>query len=246
MNDFKWTDELVKKFVAEKIILGNCKSAKEALEQFKEEYTKPKVEWEVESVVDYRIGKIYKHEYWENNHGFNGNSYGYVLQAKIPHRYHIHSVKRLSDQEVFSIGDEVEWSFCEGGHKINRFYQQIEGGMLYVDGHEPCKFNFPFLGIKKATKPIPLFKSLDGKDLFIGDDVFIVVTFDNIHQHTLKESDRGMWKDAKMFSTKEAAEGYAIMNRPHFSINDLKNIIGKRDWIGRDFFIELAKEKLSK
>ena len=63
--------------------------------------------WEVTAIKNNSIGKIYPLEYWENGHGFNGNSYQYALDCMNRKGHSIHSVRRLSDGEVFSVGDKV-------------------------------------------------------------------------------------------------------------------------------------------
>ena len=146
------------------------------------------------------------------------------------YKWSIHSVKRLSDGEIFTIGDQVK---TESGinFKIKSFEideNYLIGIGVYANkeiwsGYPNCCLSY----INKSKKEI-LFTTEDGVDIYDGDEFFRVwykdltiypyQTFANKgYAFTLLE------KSAAHFSTQKAAEEYIIFNKPCLSINDLKN-----------------------
>lgn len=114
------------------------------------ELCKNKDGWMVESVKD-RGGKYWQHEYWNNGgclgHGFMGNSYGYWLSTMNRKGHSVHSVKRLNDGEVFSIGDMVvnrlATNLPHEGYKItaliviqDKIQVSVRGGFFWLDDIE--------------------------------------------------------------------------------------------------------------
>lgn len=148
----------------------------------------------------------------------------------------IHSVKRLSDGEIFTIGDKNKNGI------IKSIFVPFEFGTTTVCIQCDNKKGIYLKDITKAKQP--LFTTEDGVDIFEGDTFYIVdnwipiiyVNYVSINEyiHNLK------------FSTKEKAEEYILMNEPCLSINDLM-LFNKRFRINillKEKLIELVKEKL--
>lgn len=143
--------------------------------------------------------------------------------------YSIHSVKRLSDGEIFTVGDNVE--FYGVKTKIKEIYFNEHEQLSYrVEGKKP-----PLVGVfmknnvhlKKLKKP--LFTTEDGVDIFEGDTFCWVKVDDKkrpIYAYNFisiaRESELN--KDVLVFSTKEKAKNYVLMNKPCLSINDVLSI----------------------
>lgn len=170
--------------------------------------------------------------------------------------YHIHSVKRLSDGEVFSIGDEVEWN---GGYNggILRFYVKPDEG-LYFDTNNWSNVFFGDSARKiiKVVKPKPLFVTEDGVEIFEDDYYYSVGK-----EYNRTGTSRGLtWYNPisgdKYFSTAEAAVEFIIINKPVLSVKDVMGVFRnffENDKISnpthgmiRKALKQLAKEKLSK
>lgn len=141
----------------------------------------------------------------------------------------IHSVRRKSDREVFTIGDIVEHfrSPADKG-KITKlsftesyFLVEFEGT---YEGVTPHKF-FNCLSVIKHSK-LPLFTTEDGVDIFKGDKYWFCRknTFEgsNIIEHIAKEgSDCGSnGRDYYYFSTRQAAKEYIAKNKILFVTED--------------------------
>lgn len=147
-----------------------------------------------------------------------------------PNTYQVYSVKRLSDGEVFTIGDKIT-----GKSQYNCIINSIE---LNPNCNQ-IMFNRLDEGIDlinaKHIKQ-PLFTTEDGIDIFESSDIFYYVKFTQYNMTIGKpfEIVRGTHPTfkyepqyEKYFSTKEAAEEYIIMNKPCLSVNDVEHWIKK-------------------
>lgn len=133
--------------------------------------------------------------------------------------YNIHSVKRLSDGEIFTIGDSIKGKsgvVCKiHSIDLNPNYSQI----LFNKLDEGIDL------INAKHIKTPLFITEDRVDIFQGDMVTPV------HAESLKiyattpinTGESIKYGNYKYFSTKEAAEEYILMNKPCLSINDVNN-----------------------
>lgn len=155
---------------------------------------------------------------------------GYIFER--PHIYTIHAVKRLSDGEVFTIGDKIKCENCKG--VLEKISMEDSAPYLHgTDGKMP--FGYFLNGddsedsheLPQKTKQ-PLFKTEDGVDVFEGDECYIVWTteFTFNSREPVK-----MWAklgpSAKYFSTLKAAEAYLVLNKPCLSYNDvMKTLYG--------------------
>ena len=158
--------------------------------------------------------------------------------------WNIHSVKRLSDGEIFTVGDFVKetvtgqcnsWEIKEFSLKDTRCFS--------------CGVNINY--IEKLRKV--LFTTEDGVDIFEGDEFWYVTTKGfNLWTKTCDSMSGGWAVNAKKvgdipFSTKEAAEEYILMNKPsQITLTDIKQW-----WLGSIYsdeilesLIKLVKSKL--
>jgi hypothetical protein len=131
--------------------------------------------------------------------------------------YCIHSVKRLSDSEIFTVGDKVNSRSFEN--------QTIISFMMFQDGFsiELSDVECDLDCLKKLKQP--LFTTEDGVDIFEGDKFYCVSTpykWEIIKRIggdglAIKEE----WIRKRCFLSKEKAEEYILMNKPCLSINDV-------------------------
>lgn len=171
----------------------------------------------------------------------------------------IHSVKRLLDGEIFTIGDET----TKG--KIQEFI--FFKTHLNVKGIS--KINDSFLcNIKDITlhHKKPLFTTEDGVNIYEGDEYWVVRTdkYDilimrwtsNLTPCVLDPhiipTDRDLYakNGCLRFSSKEAAEEYILMNKPCLSINDIKywlerHRVYSQDKISMTSFIDKLKQTIN-
>jgi hypothetical protein len=165
-------------------------------------------------------------------------------------KYNIHSVKRLSDGEIFTIGDKIT-----GKSKYNCIINSIE----LNPNCSQIMFNRLDEGIDlinaKHIKQ-PLFTTEDGKEIFEGDYYHLVYfekgivglpkgtdlfTVSKAHKAEPLGKDETWSTNCKFFSKKEKAEEYIILNKPCLSINDLLKIKNNIGYFGNTL-IEKSKE----
>lgn len=159
----------------------------------------------------------------------------------------IHSVKRLSGGEVFTIGDTVDGyisNTIKNPTWKDKVISKIElnslGIVFWVDWNN-YPGTVPLNYIQKAKQK--LFTTKDGVDIFEGDKAWCVYPADFYmweHTFSLKSSD-----NRKIFSTKEKAEEYILMNKPCLSITDLVTISnGSYHRLSDDIIVKLVQSKL--
>lgn len=164
-----------------------------------------------------------------------------MKQNILKNNWEIYQVKRLSDGEIFTIGDRLH------GYDLGR---SVELTMFKIDKNK-CLVGHRDLGLinikncKKAKQP--LFKSEDGVDIFEGD---LVVCFDidsfclRNRTYRFKEEDIND-KNYLFFSTEAKAEEYILMNKPILNVKEICPIIGQCNnttYIDLDQLTEKLKE----
>lgn len=146
------------------------------------------------------------------------------------------SVKRLSDGEVFKIGDLIDF-----GDFGNKGFQPID--KIEIDCFDKTRitaWNSAYgLGLEKWKKipaKTPLFTTEDGVNIFEGDDFFYVnsnfydvssIKADETINHHVKQADK-----YKTFFYKEKSEEYIWLNKPCLSAQDLIDVFNKDQQIG--------------
>ena len=158
------------------------------------------------SKLHHRSSKTFP--YWSNE----GTWVSYDKFCKI------HSVKRLSDGEIFTVGDKVKFqgNGCSDITIILKF-ELVNNKVHAHSGSASFHINF-IHHIKK-----PLFTTEDGVDIYKGDKVWYI----NLHTNNISKNHETVtskywdFKNYKYFSTKEAAEEYILMNKPCLSANEV-------------------------
>ena len=149
----------------------------------------------------------------------------------------IHSVKRLSDGEVFTVGDTV--LRLKTKVIIEKFKFENERLHVYFSNGNANHLNEIF-HIKK-----PLFTTEDGVDIFEGDEFVITSNFKlEMYRGIPFIADKAttVLNNRKYFSTKKAAEEYILYNKPCLSINDVKNSLTYSNELKK--LRKIAKSKL--
>lgn len=128
----------------------------------------------------------------------------------------IYSIKRLSDGQVFTIGDGID-----GITFVNEKIKQItldKYAIIILD----CGFFHTTLKSAKKIKK-PLFKTEDSVDIFEGDKYWKVVN-ETFQLFKMGAASKNESLRSKVFSTKKAAEEYIFMNKPCLSLKDVASI----------------------
>lgn len=196
----------------------------------------PKLEWEI---VAYR----FKCHNSNNNIITESQPYHWSFAISGSIDYEIYSVKRVSDNEVFSLGDKVTYLPVNQIHwVIDNFHVTAEGKML---ARSEYNMNVEevnqYLGKVKQV----LFTTEDGVKMHDGDTYCLLTdNFNQIFEH-LQAKDFIGKNNKGTFSTKEKAEAYRLHNAPVLSLKEISDN-GMDE--GSQFFLRLiqkAKDKLN-
>lgn len=185
-------------------------------------------------------GEIYSNEQIENNPEYwqkvKKKEYE-ILQWSMPFNQII-SIKRLSDGEVFTVGDSIQY-YSDKTRKIKEIICKKEDcadtrlmPWLECDSGGQCLRD----AIKVKEKPI-LFTTEDGVQIKEGDTTYYVgITYEiTIHNNVNSDTKRNYYNlkagdngdKCKHFSTQEAAQEYVLLNKPCLSINEVKERINR-------------------
>jgi hypothetical protein len=293
-NKFEWTDVLVAEYslTNQKMTLFEFKRFIQEREKSKQQNTIPVGKKFEDDYDDLGNGR-YRHKAQQNTiqkdweivsveDGVKNGSYskGKIVfiesedeRSWIKSNIKIHSVKRLSDGEVFSIGDDVKWRnfeptkilgfefigesdyFAIAGNKesleLKEYLDSLKKELrVRVSPLNGITRYFLFSGISKVKQP--LFKTEDGIDVYEGDRYYVVIEKDGFGYETFAVAWHGQggiesanYKNAaKFFSDKGKANEYILMNKPVLSVNDIMKAAPLMGKYYEDGIKGLAKSKI--
>ncbi len=260
-NKFEWDEKTILEFVAKTIhdrlewalIHDACAAPvpiQIALKEFVESKSpSPVVERDFE-ILEFRSTDRRDKEGWtKSEDGLFRKEYYTTFEEKdlIAHKYFaIHSVRRLSDKEVFVVGEEVIFdNYMDlkiASFKIIEKYIGVYTNSRQIALSIPISLN----ALSHVLKPVKkvLFTSFDGVTIYAGDDVFLLTEISWIIKKVAAPYDPfyGVRSQFKYFSTKEKAEEFVTMNRPVLSVQEIMDLPNTG-------FVEhlkkLAKEKIN-
>ena len=162
-----------------------------------------------------------------------------TLKDYLSAGWKIHSVKRLSDSEIFTIGDKVV-GYNNSIAKIKTIDLVGEISLnIGTDKHE----GFSLKNLKKVKKP--LFTTENGVDIFEGDYYYYFRfhswTFDKAIANQKFHSQDKLSSNSLYFSTKEKAEEYILLNKPCLSYGDVQEYLKIKDC---NKVLDLAQSKI--
>lgn len=157
----------------------------------------------------------------------------YTTEAIVNNKlYNIHSVKRLSDGEIFTIGDRAKTITSQGRHTVTQLSirqkctgRDGKGGYNYdgidriwIDWEDDCGGNW-----LESTEKIkqPIFLTHDGKDIFAEDRVWYVNKDNFYYDYIIAQPEVKFNSEIRAyFLTREAAEDYIKRNKVLFTTED--------------------------
>jgi hypothetical protein len=173
---------------------------------------------------------------WFSREGEVAVLVGWEIEGNLKAGYTIRSVRRNSDGEVFTVGDNIGWG-CDGRYETILTGFVIKEGRLKFnydklpDNNYPCDFLDAVRLHKKPSQPQqgnPLFTTEDGVEI---KEVIGYVWMVN---HCYEKSERSVfdtirilkeWEGKeitfKLFSTKSAAEQYINLHKPKYSVQSI-------------------------
>jgi len=214
MKEFKWTDELAKEFceyvglrVGEITGAGIKQHIALLAEDFKSSHS-TEIEKKEFEIVKYGVNQYSNHDPEPDCEELGCT---------------IYSIKRLSDGQIFSIGDKVTHRLAP--HKtleIVRF-SIFEKTLLRVH-HDYNGVDYSSINnLTKLPQRVSLFTTEDGFDIYEGDTSYIVETdlWCIVEDKGSKISSTTFWNCRKAFMSKSSAEEYLLMNKPCLSVKEV-------------------------
>jgi hypothetical protein len=159
--------------------------------------------------------------------------YEILISRVVPQE--ILSVKRLSDGEVFTVGDLIKTPYTDCTRIVGFKNPQEAEYFIKI----PTGFT-RLLSLEKAKQP--LFLTHDGKDIFVGDRI-IWVNKDSLVHGTFTADYGSLFcsnQHAYFISAVDAQE-YIERNKPRLSIEDCFKILQKSFLYGNGFEKEIEK-----
>jgi len=150
-------------------------------------------------------------EYWEE---VIEKDYEILISRVVPNT--ILSVKRLSDGEVFTVGDKITGYSYEDARSIQTIKICTYTGIIKLEQEKG------FTSLDSATKlKQPIFLTHDGKDIFNGDKVWYVNKENFYYDYILAFPEVKFNSEIRAyFLTREAAEDYVERNKVLFTTED--------------------------
>lgn len=177
--------------------------------------------WEPIVERDYKILKLC----FRNNPPYNIISLSQEsTRARVKNGHKIHSVERLSDGEIFTVGDKMIDRGCSVERTITSFIINDDGESISVHGkheHGSCCYSFSTIHHQK-----PLFTTEDGVDIYKGGTYWIAFPrTKNIQKEVGAISGCGKRQDVFYYSTEEKAQEWLEDNKPKYSKDDLRRML---------------------
>ena len=140
-EQFQWTNELLKEW-AEYYIIHEGDNLLEKFIQSKSKTEQPL--WEI---LSYSNPNVFTDVLGGNIVDAKGSGANYAILKNFP----IHSVKRLSDGEVFSVGDSLDWM---GEIKSIEIDDKFNGGMVFINNSQKSCLSTAKKAPKEEQVPI--------------------------------------------------------------------------------------------
>jgi hypothetical protein len=153
----------------------------------------------------------------------------------------LHSVKRLSDGEIFTVGDLIKTPYTDPA-RITRF-QNPEGNEYFIE--IPTGFA-RLVTIEKAKQPI--FLTHDGKDIFVGNRILWVNKDSLLHgDFTADYGSLFLSDQVAYFLSAVDAQDYIIENKPALSIKEFWEItcMSTSNFNKNTYMKDLVKKRLN-
>jgi hypothetical protein len=150
MSEFVWNEKLVREFLRWFATSHSPEEQEEVLAKFKAS-KQPKPEWEILEIKGNGSGCIYRPSVSENGVWVDKRDCGFSWTPGESIDCSIHAVKRLSDNQIFTIGDELGDTLTSTSATLDKF--EIHENKMYAHiiwGGSPHAFELKTL--TKAPK----------------------------------------------------------------------------------------------
>lgn len=172
----------------------------------------------------------------------------YEILDTCPIEGAIYKIKRLSDDEVFTVGDYVQLGFSDDtwwsstNCKIKEI--KIKNNVItfnIAENDSEGDYTFSLDQWRKVKKVLHV--SNDGVELYHGDTFFHVDSYFNIGKGKINTSSFTPLKGIEVFSTQIAAKEWVYENKPEFSRKQIREVLNS-NFDSLPCTLKRVKEKL--
>lgn len=224
-NKFEWTDNAVLEFLTyQSNEWPQVAERRKALEEFKKS-KEPVPEWEILTMINDNEPAAWPHPL------------GVTCE---PHKCKIHSIKRLSDGEVFTIGDVIIHRY--GDFKVPILHFNIEKGYMYANYKKGQTKECALSYIEKVKEPeLQWFVIPQNTSVPLNS----IPGWTPIKQ---KIGNMGGYANCQYFPDEESANAFIINNKPCLSVKEVNYLFTKRTGYGMGIenFLDLKEIVKSK
>ena len=248
LGTISWTEKGVTKFINNNGSEGWFSSTKIEHEKFPEF-------WEEIVGKTYEIlSLIYLDNIYTRNGTTFRNGLGSIeeetFEDNILRGVEIHSVKRLSDGEIFTIGDKIKgYKADKKPFIINKLEINKEYNTITLIGEDKFESRSTFLTNSVNSYHIaikvkqPLFVTEDGVEIFEGDKYFFIHNW-KVNSKTCLSKGTYNKLINYYFSTEEAAKQYILENKPCLSYKEVMKLSSNWDTWNTEYLQNLIKSRL--
>lgn len=209
------------------MILATVRKELNQLEEKYQQSKAPKKEWEIVAYGEKHGNDIHIYRLQESGR-YKSESHPYSSMTWPGHSFNgnhefIHSVRRLSDGEVFSVGDRIKPNDAHHPIIITQFtatdnvirVHNKEGYFLSGEQYWQCM----------QKLPAPVLTTVDGVEIYKDEKYWVVESMEEGYIPEYYASENNKTLRGPAFSTREAAETYILNNLRLLSLNDVKEVI---------------------
>ena len=179
--------------------------------------------------------------YYSTNSGGNYDLQ-FLLRGVKTNHYTIHSVRRLSDGEVFTMGDKFRHGEHDGIFEVVRI--EIRQNMIQIwDDSSLINLNWAV----KVKHPLPVLLTTEDGVEVTNPQQELYVCFMNFSNSLIQAKLVSSNKNNKYFSTKEAMGEYILQNKPvTTTYSELEKVLdGKVEYCNLEKLMAFFKSKQS-
>jgi hypothetical protein len=148
-GDIFWNDTLVDEFVGKCITAVKCNADELTIEDFKKYVAERKIQYELNKqfmetgtlIYNKTVSECLKKDYEKLSYANPFGTNTIVQPYKIDENSHIYSVKRLSDGEIFTVGESIEFG-SNGNHGMLKYNSMTIKGFEIEDSKLIAKLEF--------------------------------------------------------------------------------------------------------
>lgn len=207
-NNFQWDDKKVMEFVSFTLDKSSAFQGRYTdMEEFKASKQSDEREWEIAGYYSPKTKEVFNRK-GDKGMWYHDKSEAYIVMPLHHSGIEIHSVKRLSDSEIFTIGDKVTYNNLDEAYKITGF---TERDPVMTADHSMGYINIMFA---QKSKPV-IFRTHDGKDVAEGDEYWYVTSWTITKLRAVADWEKSLADTA--FSNEGKALEYVRLHKPVLS-----------------------------